>query len=754
MMKKIFKLLFVCIVAYAQTQAQRIYFPKAGDNDSMTIQKAMKALAEGVIAEYKPGTDQKIFLRNLYTLQMVADRYAGAIQSIHALRLLNKGSAVRFPELSSLQFEMFSNAKLRAAAGELSVESAFQQNFRNVFQTLDDKASQYISTAFLTWNGVGELQQNFQRSMEQIKTDSIAIADAISLCRTYNIYRVFKVIEPLAIPLLAEDDKKRYIIEDSVLIKTRDGAYISAIVVRKNGITAPQSSILQFSIYANSGGLSRAKDVVANGYVGIFAFTRGKRFSPNELMPYEYEARDAYDIIDWISKQPWSNGKVGMFGGSYNGFATWAATKNLHPALKTIVPSASVAPGLDVPMMNNVFMSFTFPWTYYVSNNKFLDEQDYNDTIWNDVNARWYASGAPYRRLDSITGRGTNKIFQRWIAHPTYDQYWQHMIPYKAEFSKINIPVLTTTGYYDGGQVGAMYYFREHYKYKPNADHYLLIGPWGHFGSQSTPDPVYNGYAIDPAANISIHDVIFQWFDHILKGGAKPDVLKDKVNYEVMGSNEWRHASSLGKMSNDTLRFFLSDNRSGIGYKLSETKPLNNGSVLQRVNFADRNTVNNNYFADRILYDSLDISNGILFTSEPFDREFSINGAFWGALKTSINKKDMDFSINLYELMPDGKYFYLSYFLGRASYANDVSKRQLLKPGATTTIPYSNSYITSRKISKGSRIIIVLNVNKSRNEQINYGTGKEVSTETIADAKEPLEVQWFNNSYINIPIWK
>ncbi|MEP6513874.1 MAG: CocE/NonD family hydrolase [Parafilimonas sp.] len=754
-MKKICNLLFICTIACACTSAQQFYFPKETVTDSIAFDKAMPGLAKKIIAQFNPGNDQKTYLRNLFMLQMVAKEYVNAIGSIHLLRTLYKGSEIKFPDLSAIQFEMFCNAKIKEVSGEISFNEDFKQSFYTVHDTLNDKAAQFISTAFITRNGVGELQQNLRGSLSnQLQKDSISIDDAITLCRNYNIYEVFKIIEPLAIPLLDEDDKKRYSIEDSVLIKTRDGAYISAIVIRKKGMVVPQFSILQFTIYARTGDLNRAKDAVANGYAGVMAYTRGKRYSPNEIVPYERDGKDVYDVIDWITKQPWSNGKVGMFGGSYNGFTTWAATKNLHPALKTIVPSASVAPGLDVPMTNNVFMSFTFPWTYYVSNNKFLDDEDYNNTDWNTLNTKWYASGKSYRTLDSVAGRVTNKIFRRWLDHPGYDKYWQDMIPYKNEFAKINIPVLTTTGYYDGGQIGAMYYFREHYKYNKNANHYLLIGPYGHFGSQSVPDPVYNGYPIDPVANISIHDVIYQWFDYILKDSAKPAILKDRINFEVMGSNEWKHVSSLDKMSNDTLKFYLSNIRSGTGYKLSEQKPLKNSFLSQQINFADRTTINSYYQANQIIYDSLSVNNGIYFVSAPVKKEMMINGAFLGELKANINKKDMDFSVTLYELMPDGKYFYLSYFMGRASYVWDKNKRQLLIPGQLQNIPFTNSYITSRKISKGSRIVIVLNVNKSPNEQINYGTGKDVSDESIEDAKTPLQIKWYNDSFIKVPVWK
>lgn len=533
----------------------------------------------------------------------------------------------------------------------------------------------------------------------------------------------------ITVPIMAQE----YIIEDSVLIGTRDGAQISAIVVRKKGVVEKQSAILQFTVYARNN-LKSLKEAADKGYVGMMAYTRGKRYSPDEIVPYEHDGSDVHDVITWITQQPWSDQKVGMYGGSYNGFTQWAATKHLHPALKTIVPSVACAPGLDVPMTNNVVMSFVFPWTYYVSNNKFLDEADYNNPQWNELYEKWFAEGRAYRALDTLMGRPVNKMFQRWMDHPSYDKYWQDMIPYKTEFAKINIPVLTTTGYYDGGQIGALYYMREHLKYNPHAGHYLIIGPYGHFGAQGYPDTVYNGYKVDPAALIPIHDIIWEWFDHILKGGPRPAVLKDKINYQVMGTNEWRHAPSLEKMSTDTLTFYL------------------HKDVQQVADFTDRTTWNSYYFARRVIWDSLPQDNGVFLISEPLKASMEIGGCFSGAVKVMINKKDMDYSVVLFEQLPDGKYFYLSYFMGRASYAEDPSVRRLLTPGKKETIPFSNTYLTGRKVGKGSRIVAILNVNKSPFEQINYGTGKEVNEETVRDAGAPLQIRWYGDSYIRIPV--
>lgn len=535
-------------------------------------------------------------------------------------------------------------------------------------------------------------------------------------------------------------------LRDSVLLKTRDGAFVTVMVVRKKGITEKLPAIFQFTIYARRTDLLKIQEAADRGYVGVFAYTSGKWNSPGEPLAYETDGRDAYDVIDWISKQPWSDGRVGMYGGSYNGFTQWAATKKLHPALKTIVPSAAVAPGVDVPMTNNVQMSFVFSWTYYTSNNKFLDERDYNGPQWNQLYWKWYNAGLAYHTLDSLTGRGANHMFRHWVSHPTYDQYWQNMIPYKKEFADIKIPVLTTTGYYDGGQIGGMYYYREHLKYNHNANHYVIIGPYGHFGSQGYPDSVFNGYRIDDSARINIHEIIYQWFDYIFKNKPKPAFLKDKFNFEIMGANEWKHVPSLKQMSNDTQKFYLDNSR------LTMVKPLNKAFASQNINFANRDSINSYYFLNQLIYDTLNTGSSLVFKSDPLTQPLTVSGAFSGVLKTIINKKDMDYHMVMFEEMPDGKYFYLTYFMGRASYATNAEKRHLLKPKQMESIPFTNSYITSRQFSKGSRIVILLNINKSPFEQINYGTGKNVSDETISDAKVPLQIKWFNDSYINVPV--
>ena len=142
-----------------------------------------------------------------------------------------------------------------------------------------------------------------------------------------------------------------YIIQDSVLIPTKSGENISATIVRnKNNIKALPAILFYTTYYQGTGDYILGKRSADRDYVGIVAYARGIRTNLNNYAPYENEAKDLYDIIDWVSKQDWCDGNVAMYGGSYTGFSQWAATKKLHPALKTIVPQVAVMPGFDSPM--------------------------------------------------------------------------------------------------------------------------------------------------------------------------------------------------------------------------------------------------------------------------------------------------------------------------------------------------------------------------------------------------------------------
>jgi putative CocE/NonD family hydrolase len=547
-------------------------------------------------------------------------------------------------------------------------------------------------------------------------------------------------------------DEAAYDIRDDILIRTAEGATLSATVVRRRDVTQPQPALLTFDIYTDPVAFrARGREAADHGYAGVIVDARGKRLSPDPIVPYEHEAADAWAAVDWIAHQPWSDGRVAMRGGSYSGFTAWAATKRLHPALKTLVVSAAAIPGYGLPMYNNIFLNANYGWAFYVSDNRTLDNDTYGDRErWERLPGAWFASGRPYREIDQVDGT-PNPFLQRWVRHPAYDAYWQAMVPYGEDFAHINIPVLTISGYYDDGQVSALRYLKEHNRYNPGAQHYLVIGPYDHFGTHhAQKDAVLRGYAIDPRAQFSTPDLAYQWLDYVLRGGAKPEVLADRINYEVMGANQWRHAPSLASLQAHAVRFYFSAAREHTGYRLQPRKPAA-GSLAQTVDLADRRSENNTHsYPDPIIEAPLRGASGLMFASAPFKAARVISGSFAGELDVTLNKKDFDAAVTVFEQLPDGRLFHLAYWFGRASFARDATARALLAPGKAARLPFETTFV-SRQLARGSRLVVLLDVNKNAMAQVNYGTGGDVSDESVADAGRPLKVLWHTDSYLRVP---
>jgi len=749
-MKKILALLLLVLINLPVI-GQELQYEKVALSDSTSLAIGIQNLAKDYLQQSK-FEGLKIEANDRYMIEILAGNYEASIKTIQSLR---KKSEMNNKHPNYIPYELFSKAKIKQLASTTGFSDAYQSVFKAYLVNCNDEQAYSANIVFTTYDAVAQFTNGFEINYNNITDESLGYNQTLALLKTFFLYHVYTITEPLIFKEIKLDENKRYLIKEELIVTPRDGAELSVITVRKRD-SKPMPAVLIFTIYADGSNTNQAVLAASKGYVGVIATSRGKRLSKDAIDPYKHEYKDVYAVIDWISQQEWSNAKVGMYGGSYNGFTQWASMKEkVHPALKTIIPSVSVAPGIDAPMENNVFLNFPYKWIPYVTNNKFLDNAaNFDRDRWDKLEHKWFVSGKPYHKMDSIDGT-PSPVFQEWISHPSHDTYWQNMIPYKDEFSHINIPILSTTGYYDDGQRGAMYYYLEHLKYYPEAEHYLLIGPYDHWGAQSASSANLRGYQIDEVAHINIrHGLAFDWFDYILKGKEKPSILQNKVNFQVMGANTWMHKSSLAEMSNDSLAFYLSTNKIDGHYTLITEKPKEEGSLNLNVDFSDIKIMNNpDYYPWPIIKDSINLNDGLVFISEPLKKETIISGSFTGDLKIMINKKDFDFAVNFYELTSDGKYFHLSNYIGRASYAKNKEQRELLIPNKLTTIGFDNTSIICKKIAKESKIVIVINANKNPYGQINYGTGKDVSRESINDATSPLELKINTESKIIIPIW-
>jgi uncharacterized protein len=540
-----------------------------------------------------------------------------------------------------------------------------------------------------------------------------------------------------------------------ILIKTRDGATLSALLALPDSGPAERvPAILEFTIYAKPDQQkAAAEELAARGYAGVVAYSRGKVQSPDAIVPYEHEATDGHAVLDWISKQPWSDGRVGMIGGSYSGYTAWAAAKRKHPALRAIAVSAAAIPGQGLPMHNNVFLSANYAWAFHVTNNKTLDDSVYADgQRWRKMTREWFASGRPYRELDAVDGT-PNPWLQRWLQHPDYDDYWQRMVPRGREFARIDIPVLTITGYYDDGQISALRYFKDHLAQRRQAEHYLVAGPYDHAGTHARRKPeVLREYGIDPVAQMDSQELKLGFMDYALRGAPKPKLLADRVNLQVMGANQWRHAANLDALHGIPMRLYFSEQKEAGLYALVNRAPPTTSKVIHPVDLADRVKFHNFHaYPGEIVQGPLQYVTESVFASTPFESATTVIGSFTGELMFVTNKKDFDLGVTVFEAMPDGKLFHLGYALHRASYAEDPEKRRLLTPGRTQRLKFETSLV-SRQMQPGSRLLVLLDANKNPMAQVNYGTGRDVSDESIKDAGEPLRIEILSGSFFEVPL--
>jgi uncharacterized protein len=711
---------------------------------------AISDLASRLIPVYQD-PDPERYLANLSALQLAVGDYAAADISRQSLRDRRRKSDFGHPVSRALVFDIYAHAKALEIENKVTFADAFTSSYRESMRRLDA----HDAFAAARWLGTppSVYREALQTALDQYRTkDRLEESEAIDLIWKYIAFDAHRTFGALVVLLNAEDDHRRYTTDNGVLIETGGGARISLTVIRPAGENKPLPALLEF---AGSEAQADAKESAAHGYAGIVAYSAAKRKGAAGIDPFEFTGADAREVINWIAKQDWSDGRVGVYGDGYGGYAPWAAAKKMPKALKAIATSASVVPGIGLPMEGGIFQNSAYGWSLQMTDAARLDEPDPADAPeWRALNEKWYRSGRRYRDLGRLNGK-PNPVFIRWLNHPSYDAYWQNFLPYRQEFARIDIPVLTMTGYFAASAPGDLYLFTQHHRYNPHASHTLLIGPYDETMVRAGAPAVLHGYQLDAVALVDLRELRYQWFDHVFKDAALPAELSDRVNYELMGANEWRHAASLDAMADGSLRYFLDTAGSGADRHLSLRKKTNDAFVPQNANLVDRRDASWTPPTD-LISKSLAPRFATIFVSEPLPKASAFSGLFSGRLDFEVNKMDLDLNITLYELLANGDYVRLfgPTYEVRASYAQDRTHRHLLKAGERQKLVFKSERLTSRQLQAGSRIALVLSIGKRPDREINYGTGGDVSEESIADGKIPIKIRWYSDSYIDIPVHK
>lgn len=549
------------------------------------------------------------------------------------------------------------------------------------------------------------------------------------------------------------------------MIPMRDGVKLAATIWRPSDQRKPLPAVLVMTPYISDETQQRAVKFAENGYVYVSVDVRGRGTSQGQFTPLFGNGPDGADVIAWLATQPWCDGRVVTRGGSYRGMDQWQIIAQ-HPAhLAAAVPTAAVYPGWDYPQPKGMFMSYMAQWLALTSGKTGQDNLFGDGKYWQSRFVDAYEHNRPFHELADLAG--TNRAaFLEWLDHPAYDAYWAAFNPKPADYASIDIPILTITGYFDGDQGGALRYyqeFMEHASAPARKRFYLLMGPWDHPGTRH-PQEKLGGLTFGKESVLDIDQLHIDFFNWVLKGGKRPAILSNRVNYYVMGANEWRHAASLEDLSDHTLRLYLSSPDSAAddvfhaGY-LVESAP----SDQPPDTFRDNPLVLES--ADDLLKPPSDDylaespqaykSGRLIYASEPLKAPVTVAGVMNVLASISLDTPDADVWVGVDAILPSGRTLVLGQDALRGRFRMGTSKPEPVAPGTIEPWRFDGFWFTVRELPKGTRLRVVFAPMNTPDWQKNYNSGGRIGYETARDARTAtisIHLDPRHPSYLELPL--
>ncbi len=531
-------------------------------------------------------------------------------------------------------------------------------------------------------------------------------------------------------------------------IPMRDNVKLNATVYEPTGKRKAVPAIFTLTPYTADTYHERGFYFSRNGYVFALVDCRGRgnsegRFEPNK---FAEDGKDGYDVVEWLARQPWCNGRVAMWGGSYAGYNQWATLCQFPPHLETIVPAAAACPGVDFPSFNGLRYSYVMQWLTLTSGVTANFNIFQESKFWIGRFQEQYLKNRPFKELDGTVGNPSPQ-FQEDLKHPVpQEPYWERQMPKAEHFRKVSIPVLTITGHYDADQPGAMHYYKMHMLHgsaKAVARHHLIMGPWDHPGTR-TPAKKFQGMKLADAAVVDLNKVHKEWYDWTLKDGKPPSFLKKRVTYYVTGAETWNYANKLDSISPTTWRLYPSSNK-GQAQDVFHSGTLSEKPVESS--------------PDSYTYDPLDLRLGDMegeeFKESLVDQRYALN-LFGGGLVyhtdplpeakeivgfvkltawISMDVPDTDFIVSLWEIRSNGGGVMLTFDGMRARYRESLKREKLAKSGEVNQYKFDTFLFFGRRIGKRSRLRLLVQSPNSIYWEKNYNTGGDVAQESGKDAR-------------------
>ena len=503
------------------------------------------------------------------------------------------------------------------------------------------------------------------------------------------------------------------VVESGIDVVTRDGTRLATDVYRPVDGCWPALVIrLPYGrqgkgISMNSFDVMRA---VRAGYVVVAQDTRGRFDSGGEFEPFQNEADDGVDTINWVAMQPWCSGRVGMIGGSYMGVTQWtaAAAEGVPTALQALAPVVTPADYYDGwAYSGGAFqLGLCLWWTLHslvpVELRRRADRgvDGAGDQL-TEVLAACNEPDPlfqhlPMRGIDLF--RGVAPYYEDWLDHPARDGYWQARSPLN-RLRNVDVPALIIGGWFDcflDGTFASWAALRENQGLAQGRQR-LVIGPWAH-GAMGGVFPERSfGESAGTDGAVDLPGLQLQWFDWHL-GGKPPSFDLDRpVKIFVMGLDEWRDEADWPLPGTDYTDWYIDSDgaaNTAAGDGTMSTRPPTGGrsdvfSYDPRCpvpTHGGRSFLPGGYIAanagprDQRQIESRD--DVLCYTSAPLDSALTIIGPVRAIVYVSSSVPDTDITAKLVDMHADGRAMSVTDGIVRLRYRNSIEAESLLRPDA------------------------------------------------------------------------
>ena len=558
---------------------------------------------------------------------------------------------------------------------------------------------------------------------------------------------LFLLLALFVSPLLAAEHYAVKV-ERDVPAKMRDGVTLRADIYRPDA-DGKFPVLLKRTPYNKSGSGHEndfAREAASRGYIVIMQDVRGRYTSEGEWYPFIHEAEDGYDTVEWAAALPYSDGRVGMFSGSYVGATQMLAATAHPPHLAGICPVVTASNYHD----GWTYQGGAFEQWFDESWTSGLAQDTLNRSIQRSSNARLGQDVLPLTNYPlfnlptpgaaNVTTPALAPYFLDWLSHPSYDDYWK-AVSIEAHYADIRVPALHIAAWYDIFLGGSL---RNYMGLKARAateearkGQRLFVTIGGHAGGGRKIGDLDFG---PEAEKFDETQITLRWYDFLFKGVQNEFASGKPVTIFVMGSNQWREESDWPLARASATKYFLHSqgaaNSSRGSGSLSTSAP--GSEPPDKFTYDPGKPVPT--IGGPLCCDSLHLAPGpkdqraveerddvLVYSTPPLEHDLEVTGPVRLEFFASSSAVDTDFTAKLVDVSPEGSAINISEGILRAKYRDSQETATLLTPGKVYSLAV-DLWATSNVFRAGHRIRLEVSSSNFPRFDRNLNTGESAAT--------------------------